>query len=83
MLATHLSPLLRVSVEENFMLSPRKRKTARVKYKSNRTIESVSSLIAIVNKMEILEIAITSTKEKFETQLQDLEEEHTWRKLKL
>ena len=65
------------------MLSPRKRKTARVKYKSNRTIESVSSLIAIVNKMEILEIAITSTKEKFETQLQDLEEEHTWRKLKL
>ena len=44
--------------------------------KNIRTIESVSPLIAIVNKVEMLEIAITSAKEKFETQLQDLEEEH-------
>ena len=44
--------------------------------KKIRTIKSASPLIAIVNKVEMLEIAITSAKEKFETQLQDLEEEH-------
>jgi len=44
--------------------------------KTIRTIESVSSLIEIMNKMQIVEIAITSAEEIFETQLQDLKEEH-------